>query len=157
MNNALNKTSNQKHILIVRILAGAPLFFFGLMHLIGAMPMKPLVEAAGLPAPELMSILAPIAQTLGGALLLAGALARLGALAAIGTMIGAIITHIKIPIDQWPTPSEADPNIIIQGQEPTFMLAIAAVIILGSAYIIAKGAGPFSLDYKVTTEPNSNT
>ena len=166
MNNALTRTTNQKHIAIIRILAGAPLLLFGLMHLSGAMPMKPLMEAAGLPMPASTAIIASLTQVIAGVLLLSGALARAGALAAIGTMIGALITHIKIPNDQWPTPSEIDPAIIVPGPEPTFMMALAAVIILTSAYIIAKGAGPWSVDAKdpcsgescgCSTDANSET
>lgn len=146
MNNALTKTTNQKHIAILRIIAGAPLLMFGIMHLTGAMPMKPLIEAAGFPMPGITAIIAPLAQILAGLLLLSGAFARVGALVAIGTMFGALITHMKIPNDQWPTPSELDPSIILPGPEPTFMMAIAAAVILFSAYVIFKGAGAWSVD-----------
>ena len=157
MNNPLTKTTNQKHILVLRIIAGAPLFLFGIMHLVGAMPMRPLIEAAGLPMPGITAIVAPLAQILGGALLLSGAFARIGGLVAIGTMLGAIVTHIKIPNDQWPTPSEVDPSIMVPGAEPTMMLGIAAVIVLGSAYTIFKGAGPMSVDARCNGGSSSDT
>lgn len=156
MNNALTKTTNQKHIIIIRILAGAPLLMFGLMHLTGAMPMKPLVEAAGLPMPDMMAVVAPIAQILAGALLLSGAFARVGGVIAIGTMLGALMTHIKIPNDQWPTPSEIDPSIMTPGAEPTFMMALAAIVILASAYVIFKGAGAWSVDGKAAGASGSS-
>ncbi len=155
MNNALTKTTNQKHIAIIRILAGAPLLMFGIMHLTGAMPMKPLIEAAGLPMPGITAIIAPLAQVLAGILLLSGAFARVGAVVAIATMFGALITHMKIPNDQWPTPSEIDPAIMVPGAEPTFMMAIAAIIILTSAFVILKGAGAWSVDGRCATESDS--
>ncbi len=155
MNNALTKTTNQRHIAIIRIVAGAPLLMFGIMHLTGAMPMKPLVEAAGLPMPGITAIIAPLAQVLAGILLLSGAFARVGAVVAIATMLGAFITHMKIPNDQWPTPSELDPAIMVPGAEPTFMMALAAVVILTSAFVIFKGAGAWSVDGKGSAESNN--
>ena len=152
MNNALTKTSNRKHIAIIRIVAGAPLLMFGIMHLTGAMPMKPLIEAAGLPMPGIAAIIAPLAQVLAGILLLSGAFARVGAVVAIATMFGALFTHIKIPNDQWPTPSDLDPTIMVPGAEPTFMMALAAIIILISAFIIFKGAGAWSVDGRCASD-----
>lgn len=157
MNNALTKTTDQQHIIILRVIAGVPLFLFGIMHLVGAMPMRPLIEAAGLPMPGITAIVAPLAQIIAGVLLLSGAFARIGGVIAIGTMLGAIITHIKIPNDQWPTPSKIDPSIMAPGAEPTFMLGIAAVVILGSVYVIFKGAGPMSVDARCNCGSASDT
>ena len=146
MTNTLTHTTNHKHIAILRILAGAPLLMFGLMHLTGAAPMLPLVEAAGLPMPGLTAIAAPIAQIIAGLILLSGAFARIGALLAIPVMIGGLVTNFKIPNDQWPTPSELDPNIMVPGTEPAMLTPIAIVVILLSIYIVIKGAGPWSID-----------
>tara|TARA_R110002072_G_scaffold150953_2_gene299783 strand:+ start:20655 stop:21125 length:471 start_codon:yes stop_codon:yes gene_type:complete len=146
MTNALTHTTNHKHIAILRILAGAPLLMFGLMHLTGASPMQPLVEAAGLPMPGLTAIAAPIAQVIAGLILLSGAYARIGALLAIPVMIGGLVTNFKIPNDQWPTPSDTEPNIMVPGTEPAMLTPIAIVVILLSIYIVIKGAGPWSID-----------
>ena len=146
MNNALTKTSNQKHIAILRIIAGAPLVMFGIMHLTGAAPMEPLVEAAGLPLPGITAIVAPLAQLLAGLLILSGAFARIGALIAIPVMLGGLVTNFKIPNDQWPTPSELDPAILVPGAEPAMLTPLAIVVILLSAYILFKGAGAWSVD-----------
>ncbi len=151
----LTRTTNQKHVALIRIIAGAPLLFFGIMHLSGLMPMKPLVEAAGLPMPSMTAFVAPLAQIIAGALLLAGALARIGGLIAIGTMLGAVMTHIKIPNDAWPMPTKEDPAAL--GAEPTFMMAIAIVLILCSAYVLFKGAGPWSVDGGCGCNGDDNT
>ncbi len=140
-----------KHVIALRVLAGAPLAFFGLMHLIGAMPMRPLIEAAGLPAPGLMALLAPLAQLLAGVLLLAGAFTRVGALLAIGTMAGALITHLRIPNDAWPTPQES--GAIEPGPEPVFLMVVAIAIIFMSAYVLYRGSGAFGLDAKASAPP----
>ena len=134
-----------------RLIAGAPLAIFGIMHLIGAMPMTPLLEEAGLPMPGLMGVLAPIAQLLAGVLLLSGAFARVGGLLAIGTMIGALVTHLLIPNDRWPTPQ--DDGTIAPGQEPVMMIAIAVVIILAAAFVLWRGAGAWGLDAKPSGAP----
>lgn len=155
--NPLLKTGNQKWIIALRILAGGPLAFFGLMHLIGAMPMQPLLEEAGLPAPSLMATLAPLAQLLAGLSLLLGAFTRIGAVLAIGTMAGALITHIKIPNDKWPdvaawaeNPDAWSANPVYMA-EPTPMMLMAIVILLLSAALIYLGAGAFSLDHKLAS------
>lgn len=143
---ALRKTCDCKSFLVMRVLAGLPLVAFGAMHLSGMMPMKPLIEAAGLPAPGLMAVVAPLAQLVAGFMLISGAFARIGALIAMGTMAGAIMTHVKIPNDQWPMPTPDAPEAL--GAEPTFMLGIAAVVIAGAIVVLWKGAGAKSIDLR---------
>lgn len=152
MNNALTKTTNQKHIAILRIIAGAPLFAFGVMHLIpDMMPIKPLIEAAGLPMPDIAAMVTPPMMVLAGLLLLIGAFARIGAVIGIGTMLGAVMTHIKIPSDGWPIPLEGAPHA-----NPYIpMLLFAVITILFSAYVIFKGAGAWSIDGKGASESPS--
>jgi len=158
MDNALTKTTNQKHLAILRIIAGAPLVMFGIMHLTGAAPMEPLVEAAGLPMPGVTAIVAPLAQLLAGLLLISGAFTRIGALIAIPVMLGGLITNLKIPNDQWPTPSDLDPAIMVPGAEPAMLTPLAIVVILLSAYILFKGAGAWSVDSRCAcNSPSTET
>jgi len=138
-------------LLIPRILGGAPLVFFGLMHLVGAfagpdagMPMKPLLEAAGMPAPALGAIVAPLVQLVAGLLLLGGAFARVGAVLAIATMLGALYTHMKIPNDAWPMPTADNPDAV--AEEPVVMMGLAGLVIVCSAIVAWLGAGGLSLD-----------
>lgn len=127
---------------VARVIAGAPLAFFGVMHLVGPMPMQPLMEAAGLPMPEIAAVIAPLAQLAAGLLLLAGALTRPAALLAIGTMLGAILTHLRIPNDQWPETNGGP-------QEPLFLMALAVIIIAAAALAVWRGAGRWSIDGKL--------
>jgi uncharacterized membrane protein YphA (DoxX/SURF4 family) len=143
---ALRKTCGCKGMLVVRVLAGLPLVFFGAMHLAGAMPMEPLVEAAGFPAPGVMAIVAPLAQLVAGLMLISGAFARLGGLIAIGTMAGAIMTHVRIPNDQWPV-ATTDATVG-PWPEPTFMMFIAVGILAGAIVVLWRGAGAMSLDLR---------
>ena len=145
--------ASARHVLVLRVLAGAPLAFFGLMHLTGVMPMRPLVEAAGMPLPGPTAVLASLAQLVAGLLLLSGALARVGALLAIGTMAGAVFTHLRIPNDAWPTPQES--GAIEPGPEPVALMFVAIAIIAISAYVLVRGAGALGLDAKAS--PSSGT
>jgi putative oxidoreductase len=148
MNNALTQTTNTKHVAILRIIAGLPLLAFGVMHITGALPMEPLVEAAGLPMPGVAAMVTPPVMILAGVLLIAGLYARVGAVLAIGTMLGAVVTHIKIPSDGWPIPAETAPN-----PNPYVpMLVMAIAIILFSGYVVLKGAGAWSVDGKGGSE-----
>jgi len=137
----LRKTTMTKHMIVVRVLAGGPLLFFGAMHLSGSMPMAPLLEAAGIPMVSVNAIVAPIMEILAGLLLLSGAFARVGGVLAILTMAGAIFTHIKIPSDGWPLANGGP-------EEPQFLMIIAIVALLGGAYVAARGGGAWSLDLK---------
>lgn len=150
--NVLQKTCGCKWLGIVRLAAGVPLVAFGAMHLAGAMPMKPLLEAAGLPMPGPMSMIAPLAQLVAGLLLVSGFQARLGGLIAIGTMLGALVTHVKIPNDAWPMPTPEDAAAV--GAEPVFMMGLAIVVLAFSALVIWRGAGAWSLDKKMTAGAN---
>ncbi len=161
MGGSMQKTDNIKWMIALRIVAGAPLLLFGVMHLIGAMPMKPLLVEAGLPAPDLMAIVAPLVQAIAGASLLAGAYARVGGILAIGSMGGAIVTHLKIPNDKWPDVAAyaEDPEAWaanpVYMEEPMIMMVMAIAILVLSAMIVWKGAGAFSLDHKAAGEPKN--
>lgn len=144
--NTLLKTSPIKHMVAVRIFAGGPLAFFGLMHITNQMPMAPLLEAAGLPT--IMAIPAALAEFVAGVMLLAGAVTRLGGVIAIGTMLGAVVTHIKIPSDGWPLENGGP-------QEPPLMF-VAIAVILFSAYLIFRGGGKWSVDAALTAKASSS-
>ena len=70
---ALQTTGRDRHTIVPRLLAGLPLLGIGLAHVFdpGA-PMKPLVEAANLPAASLLSPLAVAVEIVAGLLILAG-------------------------------------------------------------------------------------
>jgi uncharacterized membrane protein YphA (DoxX/SURF4 family) len=156
MSNPLLQTKPSKAIALLRIIAGLPLVLFGIMHLTGAAPMQPLVEAAGLAFPALTAIVAPLVQVLAGLLLLIGAGARLGAVMGMIVSLGGLITNLKIPNDQWPTPSEIDPSIMVMGTEPAFLTPLAIAIILFSAIVLKFGAGAWSVDHKLGGQPDPN-
>jgi putative oxidoreductase len=127
-------TDPLRHLLVLRVVAAAPLLGIGLAHvLVPEAPMRPLVEAAGFPLPGLLAPLAVAAELIAGTLLLLGLWARIGAALAIPTMLGAVTTHLVV--DVWPN---------VDAEEPPIMLPIVVLLIAG--YVLWRGAGRWSLD-----------
>ncbi|MEX2446088.1 MAG: DoxX family protein [Dehalococcoidia bacterium] len=130
------QTGDRRHIMVARVIAGLPLFVFGLAHIfVPGAAMHPLVEAAGLPAAQVLAPLGVATEVLAGASLLLGAWARIGAVLAIAVMAVAAYTHVAI--ETWPNPNE-----------PPLLLPV--VIILAAAYVLVRGAGRWSLDARAT-------
>lgn len=126
-------TNAGRHVIVPRFVAAVPLLGIGLMHVfVDGLGMRPLVEAAGLPAPGLLAPLAVAAELAAGASLLLGAWARLGAALAIVTMAVAVCAHIVI--DAWPN---------AEGEPP---LALPLVVAACAAYVLWRGAGRWSVD-----------
>jgi putative oxidoreductase len=129
----LSSAGNERHLIAVRLVAGLPLLLIGLAHVFDdAAPMRPLVEAAGLPAASVLSPAAVGIEIVAGVLLLLGLYARLGALLAIPTMAVAAYAHLAI--DTWPN-SAGEPPILL----PVLVFASAA-------YVLLRGAGAWSID-----------
>jgi putative oxidoreductase len=110
------------------------LFGIGLAHVFAeSAGMRPLVEAAGLPAAALLAPLAVAIEVVAGASLLLGAFARVGAALAIPTMLVAAYAHLAIA--EWPNGAENEPPLLL----PPVVMAAAACVLL-------RGAGRWSLD-----------
>jgi uncharacterized membrane protein YphA (DoxX/SURF4 family) len=98
--------------------------------------MRPLVEAAGLPASAILSPVAVAAEVIAGTMLLLGLYARLGAVIAISTMAVAVYAHLAI--DVWPNESE-----------PPILLPV--IVLVSAGYVLARGAGLWSLDRRLAS------
>lgn len=133
----LQSTGDERHLIVPRLVAGLPLLVIGLAHVFDdTAPMRPLVEAAGLPAPALLSPIAVAIEIVAGALLLLGLYARLGALIAIPAMFVAVYAHLVI--DAWPN----------AGGEPP--IALPLVVIACAGYVLLRGAGAWSFDRRIS-------
>ena len=108
-----------KLLIVVRLLAAAPLLGIGIQHITGAAPMLPILEGAGFPQPELGAQFAPMIEVLAGGLLLLGLFARLGALLALGSMAGAVYAHLNF---DW----EGEPSIAL----PVGVIVCAAIVLV---------------------------
>jgi uncharacterized membrane protein YphA (DoxX/SURF4 family) len=130
----LQSTGGERHLIIPRAVAGLPLLLIGLMHVFDSTaPMRPIVEAANIPAAAVLSPIGVAAEIVAGTLLLLGLYARLGGLIAIPAMLVAVYAHIVI--DVWPNTAQEEPP-----------LALPLVVMACAAYVLVRGAGAWSLD-----------
>lgn len=130
----IRTTGPQHHLLLARTVAGAPLLGIGLAHLlVPEAPMRPLVEAAGIPLAGLLSPAGVAVEIVAGLSLLLGLWARVGGLLAIPTMLGALYAHLVI--DVWPNGPENEPP-----------MALPVAVLLCAAYVTWRGPGPWSFD-----------
>ena len=133
----LRATSAGRHVIVPRVIAAVPLLGIGLIHVFAeGLGMRPLVEAAGLPAPALLAPLAVAVEIVAGLSLLLGAWARLGAALALVTMAVAVYAHIVI--EAWPN-AEGEPH-----------LALPLVVMACAAYVLWRGAGRWNVDARRT-------
>jgi uncharacterized membrane protein YphA (DoxX/SURF4 family) len=83
---AITKTTNNKITIVPRVLAGLPLLGFGVLHFVKPGHFRDILLASDIPMVELNVYAAPVAEVLGGLLLLLGLYARVGGLLGIATM-----------------------------------------------------------------------
>lgn len=132
----LRATEPYRHLLLPRIVAGVPLLGIGLAHVfVAEAPMRPLVDAAGLPFAAIVSPVAVVIEIVAGLSLLLGLWARIGGFLAIPAMLGAIYAHLVI--DVWPNGADNEPPLVLP-----------IVVMAGAAYVLWRGAGRWSLDHR---------
>jgi putative oxidoreductase len=130
-------TNGERHVIVPRLVAGLPLVAIGLAHVFdGSAPMRPLVEAADLPAAAILSPAAVAVEIIAGTLLLLGFYARLGSMLTIPTMLAAVYAHLAI--DVWPNPADEPP------------IALPLIVMACATYVLIRGAGAWSLDHTFT-------
>ncbi|MEZ6235395.1 MAG: DoxX family protein [Phycisphaerales bacterium] len=141
MLDVLQRTSDRKWPVLPRLVAGVPLAIAGLLHVVGAAPVEPLLAKAGFPAPGVLGIVAPLAQVVAGVLLCAGWMTRVGAGIGVAVMVGAIVVHFLIPNNQWPQPDSGLP-----GPEPVGGLVMAFLLVAVCGVAAWFGGGHWSAD-----------
>ena len=130
----LQTTGRFRHLIAFRLIAGLPLLCIGLAHALDpTAPMRPLVDAAGLPASAVLSPLAVGIEIFAGIALVLGFYARLGAALAIPVMAVAVYAHVVI--DVWPNGAQNEPPLVL----PLAVIACAS-------YVLWRGAGRWSID-----------
>lgn len=141
MLDVIQRTSDAKWPIVPRLVAGVPLAIAGLLHLVGAAPVEPLLEKAGFPAAGVLGVVAPLAELAAGVLLCAGWMTRVWGGVGVALMVGAIVVHFLIPNDQWPQPDSGLP-----GPEPVggLVMAFGLVAVCGVAAVV--GGGRLSAD-----------
>lgn len=137
LRSAARATRAGRHLIVPRAIAGVPLLAIGLMHVVAeGYGMRPIVEAAGLPAAALLAPLAVALEIVAAVSPLLGAWARAGALRALPAMAVAAYTHLAI--SEWPN----------AGGEPP--LALPLIVFAAAAYVLWRGGGRWSVDARRT-------
>ena len=119
-------------LLLLRIVVGLPLVFFGVLHLVSPHVIRDILVSAGLPLVDLHGVLVPLVEIVAGVLLVAGLLTRLGAVLAFGVMVPAILVTLQVRAG-----SEG-------AALPT--LALPVTLALASFFLALLGGGSGSLD-----------
>jgi uncharacterized membrane protein YphA (DoxX/SURF4 family) len=131
----IQDTTDWGFLLLLRVVAGLPLLFFGILHLVSPDILRDIMAAAGLPAVFLHSIVVPLAEILGGVLLLGGFLTRLGAVLAFGVVVTAALVTLQV----------ADRSAALG--VPT--LAVPVTLAVASFFLALLGGGSASIDQRM--------
>jgi uncharacterized membrane protein YphA (DoxX/SURF4 family) len=126
--------------LIPRLLAGLPLLGFGIMHFIKPDHFHDILVASGFPMVGISMYAAPLAEVLGGVLLLLGLCARLGGILGVATMLPAIYATValsKMTVENLPGGLTEVPSV------PPLPLPV--IVTLASIVILFLGAGKWSV------------
>ncbi len=140
---SIRSTSGHKHIMAFRLVAGAPLLMFGVMHFIDPASFRAILQATGIPMVEVNMIAAPLAEIVAGFMLLLGVFARIGGLLGIATMLPAIYATVVLA---GTNESQLPAGLTQIPEVPPLPLPV--IVLLASAYVLWRGAGAWSMDSK---------
>src|SRR5262249_4210634 len=87
----MQHTRPWKFLLVLRLVAGLPLVYFGVRHLVYPDDIRAILVAGKLPHSDLSVAAVPLVEILAGLLLLAGLLTRVGAMLALGVMMTTLL------------------------------------------------------------------
>jgi putative oxidoreductase len=146
--NAITKTTDNKLLVIPRILAGLPLLGFGVLHFVKPDHFREILIASDIPLVEMNMYAAPAAEALGGILLLLGLYARVGGLLGMATMLVAIYTTVVL--SGMAVADLPDGLTEIPAVPP---LPLPVMISVASLVVVALGGGAWSLDWKNQSKP----
>jgi len=135
----IKATRPYKHVVIPRLVAGAPLAMIGSLHLVfPSMSIRPILEAASLPAVDLFVWLVPVLEIFAGLFIVAGRWTRPASGLAVAIMGVAIYAHL---VADWP------------GEWAVF---VPLTVLLSAAYTSLVGGGAWSHDvirHEIQPEP----
>jgi uncharacterized membrane protein YphA (DoxX/SURF4 family) len=122
-------------LLLLRVVVGLPLLFFGVLHLVSPDVLREILVAAGQPLIYLHSVLVPLVELLAGVLLLVGFLTRLGAVLAFALMVPAALLTFQV------NAGRGGPAV------PT--LALPVTLAVASFFLAVLGGGSGSIDQRM--------
>jgi uncharacterized membrane protein YphA (DoxX/SURF4 family) len=131
----IQNTTDWGVLLLLRVVVGLPLLFFGILHLVNPGVLREILGAAGMPLLYLHSFVVPLVEILAGVLLLVGFLTRLGAVLAFCVMVPAVVVTLQIS-------SAGDGPAV-----PT--LALSVTLVVASFFLALLGGGSVSIDQRM--------
>jgi uncharacterized membrane protein YphA (DoxX/SURF4 family) len=146
--NAITKTTDNKLLIIPRILAGLPMLGFGVLHFVKPDHFREIMIASGIPMVDVNLYAAPAALVIGGVLLLLGLFARVGGLLGIAAMAVAIYSTVILSgmaVADLPGGLTEIPKV------PPLPLPV--VVTVASLVVLVLGGGAWSLDWKNQSKP----
>jgi uncharacterized membrane protein YphA (DoxX/SURF4 family) len=146
--NAITKTTDNKLLIVPRILAGLPMLGFGVMHFVKPDHFREIMIASGIPIVELNLYAAPAALVIGGVLLLLGLFSRVGGLLGIATMAVAIYSTVIL---SGMTVADLPGGLTEIPKVPPLPLPV--VVTVASLVVLVLGGGAWSLDWKNQSKP----
>jgi uncharacterized membrane protein YphA (DoxX/SURF4 family) len=131
----IQNTTDWGVLLLLRVVVGLPVLFFGVLHLLSPNALREILVAAGMPLVYLHSFVVPLAEILAGVLLLVGFLTRLGGVLAFCVMVPAVVVTLQI------TSAGDGPPV------PT--LALSVTLVVASFFLALLGGGSMSIDQRM--------
>jgi uncharacterized membrane protein YphA (DoxX/SURF4 family) len=131
----IQHTTDWGVLLLLRVVVGLPLLFFGVLHLLSPGVLREILGAAGMPLVYLHSFVVPLVEILAGVLLLVGFLTRLGGVLAFCVMVPAVVVTLQI------TSAGDGPAV------PT--LALSVTLVVASFLLALLGGGSMSIDQRM--------
>lgn len=140
----INMTRKLKHLLIIRLITGITLFFFGFFHLLDNTNFTALLRITNLPLVEFNAIFIPLSDFLVGIFLILGLFTRFAA--AISFITTVLISWVCITVMQM-DPSNLPDGLTQKPFYPPIFLSI--IICIFTLYLAIFGAGAYSIDNRV--------
>src|SRR6516165_8299650 len=92
----IQHTNPWKFLVVFRLVAGLPLVFLAVLHLIYLDDLRAILTAGRLPSPDVYAVVVPLVEILAGVLLLAGLWTRVGGMFALGVMMSAMLLSVQL-------------------------------------------------------------
>jgi NADH dehydrogenase len=137
--NTVQHTTPWKSLLVLRLLAGLPLVYFGVLHLVYPDDFRAILAAGRLPHSDLSVAVVPLVEILAGLLLLAGLLTRVGGMLALGVMVPALLVTVEF-MERNGAPSVPP-------------LLVPLLVALSSVVLVLLGGGTWSMDERMCIRP----
>ena len=141
--NPITRTTDRNMAIVPRVIAGLPLVGFGVMHLVNPDGFRDILIASGIPMVEVNVYAAPVAEVIGGVLLLLGLYARVGGIFGITTMLVALYTTMVL---SGMIVANLPGGLMEVPQVPPLPLPV--MVAAASLVVVIVGGGTWSLDLR---------